>query len=1706
MKALLRSLFIVFVSAAWIFPGDVFASHVSGGDLSYQCLGNNQYKITLNLFRDCSGIDMSGSETIEFASSCSTFTVSASLVNIGGTEISQLCEEQTPNSTCNGGGLPGMERYTYEATVTMPPCTDWVINWSTCCRNTTINVPTSSGDGSYIEATMNSTLDSCNNSPYFTAQPIPYVCANQQVIYNWGVTEMDGDSLTYSFIAARNDLGTDLTYQAPYSATNPINGIAIDQFTGQIVFTPTTVGNFIVAVLVNEYDSAGNLLGTTLRDIQFVVQTCSNIPPPANQGQITNLTGTANQTGAYALELCDGGSFTFEISIADTNSNDTITLTTNVTTVLPGSSFTTSGTNPVTAVISWSPTGGSAFFNYFTVFANDGACPVAGIQSYVYQVSVIPGTVASPDTTVLCGPQIVQLNAIGGNNFVWTAISGDPIVVGTNFSCDSCPNPVASPAVTTFYEVVSDLTTSTCVNRDTIQVKVVPDFTYIKSQTDSAICLNEQVQFQVVPDSTSTSYSYDWTPAGDTVANPVVTFITSGTRTVYFEVTSLEGCAKTDSMQVLVSTAQKPEITVFGDTTICAGDSSQLSALNGCPVPASCGLSTEPCPLLASQITVGTGNSTLGNTTYPAPYGHWYMGARHQLLFTAAELAAMGFQGGQITEMALNVASISGTTVYNNFEIKMGCSSITSLSSWQSGLFTVFPAQTVNITTGWNTHTFTNAYSWDGVSNIIIEICFNNQPASYTYNSSTYYTATSFPSVIWYNADVNPSVCTSTSNNSYSPNNTYRPNVRFSVKGGLPSGTFTYSWSPTIGLNDATIFNPWAAPPSDTSYTVTVTDTIGGCSDTASIFVNVVPSFTYTKSQNDSSVCKGETVLFTVSPDSASPPYSIDWSSITGVTFSNNTVFTPTGTFNASGNVPVYFTISNSGGCDKSDSMFVLVSTAIKPVVMINADTTICAGDSTQVDLVNNSSSSTCNYVLSMYDSWGDGWNGAMLSFFSNGTLVGSYTLTTGDSSSVSIPVTDGATISITYLSGSFPSEESYILYDANGTVAFQDGPSPANGNVWTSAGDCPGGGFPNHSFTWSPNVWISDISVQNPLVFPQTDTSYTVIVYDTVGGCSDTASLNFNVAEPFTYTKSQSDTAICKNDSVLFNVVPDTGQTYAYQWTPATNLNNATIANPVAGPMTVSGNYTFYFTISNGCDVTDSMKVTVSNGILPVVTVSGNDSICPGGKTQLTAQSAGGNSPTYSYNWSPSATVSNSGIFNPVASPTTTTNYSVIVTDTIGNCADTATFNVTVLASPGNIIGFGVTGHDTIFPGCSVPLVAQSTGGNLPTFVFDWSPGTYLTDSTIYNPVATPGQTSTIYSVIVTDTVSNCKDTVFHTIKLFTPQINPLTDSVCLNDNFVLLTAIPSFPDSVTWSGTGVTPNGYFAPSLAQVGAHNVFYSVKVDGCIGYDTLKINVYPNPAKPMAITDNPFCAYSLIDTILAITQGGNITWYSDSLLTDTLFYGNPLVDTRAESDSFDVWLTETSLMGCESNGSTRFTIEVIPNPQAGFTASPSQGFSPLSVNFTNSTQPGTVDFSWNFAGLSSSTSANPAYTFTSPGSYDVVLVATDSNGCADTTNLTIIVDEDTKLVIPNIFTPNGDGKNDAFKVQYVALSEYHITIFNRWGMKVYKSDDPAAGWDGKDMQGQLAQSGVYFYVIEAKDRNGNPITQEEVQGTVTLVRE
>ena len=829
------------------FSLNAHASHVPGGNITYECVGPNTYVITLTVFEDCgTAFYSNGPESISVTNSCGiSFSSTLSLPNITfQQEVSQLCPAVIAQnqSECNGGSFPGVYMHVWRDTVVLPAnCDGWTFSFDDCCRNSSNNLTGSSNDY-YWESVLNSTTAPCNSSPVITAQPIPYNCVNQPVTYNFGVYEPDGDSLSFSLIGALTGSGTTAPYQGGYTGASPIAGINIDPNTGEITFTPTITGNFVVAVYIEEFNSSGNLVGSIIQDFQFEIITCTNINPTPPTSGLTNFTSTGILTGPFDIQACEGDSICFDIEFTDTNPTDSIYINSNITQLFPGATMVqNSFFSPATASFCLIISPGTNSFSTISITANDNACPIVGVTSSAVGVTVITSTYAGQDVT-MCQGIGTQLQASGGSTFNWTVLSGDPISIGNNFSCNNCPDPIANPAFSTVYQVVSNLSGG-CDFIDTVVVNVVPDFNYSLTQSSTSTCMNADVQLSSIP-TVFGAYTHQWSPATNlnysNVFNPVFNTTSPGSYDIELTLTSALGCVKVDTININVVPAYAPSITLTAnDSNITCGDSVFMDVDLGGGIPAvsgPSGFSAFSGPFTSTDL--GTGQSNNQGTIFPAPFGNWYRNAKHQFLFTAAELQAAGFVGGIITEIAWETtAQNTATANFNSFTINMGYTTQNNLTTWLPNLSNVFSPQNIIVNLGWNTFQLTTAYEWDGISNLVVEICYDNLANTYSRNWSTPYTTTPFNSVLYYRSDVTPA-CPFTGAPITSSD---RPDIRFTTCPAEPDpNNYSFQWNPPIFLSSAVTQNPFALPMISSYYSVVTTDLTGGCTDTASLMINVI--------------------------------------------------------------------------------------------------------------------------------------------------------------------------------------------------------------------------------------------------------------------------------------------------------------------------------------------------------------------------------------------------------------------------------------------------------------------------------------------------------------------------------------------------------------------------------------------------------------------------------------------------------------------------------------------------------------------------------------------------------------------------------------------------------------------------------------------------------------------------------------------------
>ncbi len=195
----------------------------------------------------------------------------------------------------------------------------------------------------------------------------------------------------------------------------------------------------------------------------------------------------------------------------------------------------------------------------------------------------------------------------------------------------------------------------------------------------------------------------------------------------------------------------------------------------------------EASTITNSAITLGTGTINNTNTGFPTPYGLNYTGAKEQYLIRASELQAMGITAGRLTSIGFDVvtpapASNAGTapsnSYFRNYTIKIGSTALNALTAtWITGLSQVYmDPMYVNIS-GWNNHIFATPYIWDGLSNIVIETCYDKfvTGSDYSLNAIVNQSATSFVSTNSFRNDVVAGACPSTTS---SATYSQRPNIK----------------------------------------------------------------------------------------------------------------------------------------------------------------------------------------------------------------------------------------------------------------------------------------------------------------------------------------------------------------------------------------------------------------------------------------------------------------------------------------------------------------------------------------------------------------------------------------------------------------------------------------------------------------------------------------------------------------------------------------------------------------------------------------------------------------------------------------------------------------------------------------------------------------------------------------------------------------
>ncbi|HNW90004.1 MAG TPA: gliding motility-associated C-terminal domain-containing protein [Bacteroidales bacterium] len=410
------------------------------------------------------------------------------------------------------------------------------------------------------------------------------------------------------------------------------------------------------------------------------------------------------------------------------------------------------------------------------------------------------------------------------------------------------------------------------------------------------------------------------------------------------------------------------------------------------------------------------------------------------------------------------------------------------------------------------------------------------------------------------------------------------------------------------------------------------------------------------------------------------------------------------------------------------------------------------------------------------------------------------------------------------------------------------------------------------------------------------------------------------------------------------------------------------------------------------------------------------------------------------------------------------------------------------------------IEGPNVICFGDTDAVITVFAHNGTPPYTYVWNTGHSITTNATADSI-TVGVGN--YMVTVTD-VNGCSSTEQLIIYYVNPEIFinlTGTDINCAGDSTGMIVAN-------VWGGTpGYTydwvPFGGNSDTASNL-PHGTYILNVIDSvnCPKSDTITlIELHPLPPVNFVADVTEGCEPLVVNfSELSPDQGQTYEWnYYDSTAHDTI--KNP-THIYQNYGTYDVSCTVVSIYGCDSTMFKPAYINVYPKPVAEFTLAPNvvkkTEYPTWTVFFDDQS---TFAYSWNWdfndPGSGSGNTSDlesPSHSFTGENIYYVSMIVTSDHGCKDTAVHKVEVIDDV-LKYENVFTPNNDGFNDVFEIENIEkYPENKLTIFNRWGNKVFEADHYRNTWDAEGIP-----DGVYYYIFDAG--NGS----KTVEGTITIIR-
>lgn len=845
--------------------------------------------------------------------------------------------------------------------------------------------------------------------------------------------------------------------------------------------------------------------------------------------------------------------------------------------------------------------------------------------------------------------------------------------------------------------------------------------------------------------------------------------------------------------------------------------------------------------------------------------------------------------------------------------------------------------------------------------------------------------------------------------------------------------------------------------------------------------------------------------IIDLSVTSGTSPYTYIWS--TGST-AQDIVGLPVGTYTV--------TITDASGCILAHQVAVGAGAGAMAISSTTVSASCATGADASIDLSVSGGSMPYTYA----------WNTAATTEDLSNLTSNTYTVTVTDGGGCTLSDNIAVGAGNLSLAITVAQTDAQCANTADGTIGLT-----------VSNGTLP------HSYSWSNSgttASITGLAVG----------TYTATVTD-ASGCVGNAVVAVGQPAPLSATLIGVN-ATCAGaplGSISATVMGGTGA-YSYAWS-----NGDTIAAPDS---LLAGNYFVTFSDANGCTLLDTLEILEPTAV--VATATSTDATCPGiadGTAMATA--AGGITP-YSFGWSNgdnTAALTNIGggtytitvaDFNGCIGTATTTvlepgtfslggstvnvlctgdstasidlsvaggtmpytyvwntgdltedlagipagSYTCGVVDAAG-CTDTINIGVT---EPANALTMSISTDTTLCIGQSTDIMASASGGTGSVYTYTWNNGLVGPGPHTVNP-----SSLTCYIATVADTVGCTAGPDTVCVDQHPPlQVQVSNDTTVCNGAAVTISAAGSGGSGLlylySWSNGFPGPIQIVNPTGS---ASTTDYIVTVDDFCSptiTDTVTISFSTNPNLNIALSDTAGCAPQSILFNNTGTTGATCTWEVEPGVfiadCDTFSY------TYLNEGTYPIQLVVEDAQGCADSTTAQIVMGTAPVVEFEYEIFPTcEG---IEIDFTGTTQNATTNL-WTFNGTDTDTNTTVTYAFDYSAGMEAVLEA--NNGfCSDTAQFSRAAGSFTDefdLVIPNVFTPNSDGLNDFFEIQFNNRYQdcTQLQIVSRWGELMFTSLGATHYWDGRKFSGNPAAEGTYFYIFV--------IGEMEFKGTLTLMR-